>query len=199
MHLFHCLTIVHHLDRIVYHVIIVLCSNIAASIGWGASTSLLEFLVFLLVNRGMVVHPLRGRKKFSFLHVQTIMKIQIGRMIFLNGNCMEHRSDGMESIQEQIERVPWTVEPLITTIMGCAPWASPWVAKAQEVVNMLDTVCLQPKVWNNLSIIVGVNCNWTVPLPTVVWGSPILLSDGWACFNTCLFFSLMFNNSSCTY
>ena len=27
----------------------------------------------------------------------------------------------------------------------------PWVARAEEVVNMLDIVCLQPKVWNNPS------------------------------------------------
>ena len=34
---------------------------------------------------------------------------------------------------------------------GCAPWAIPLLAKAEELVNMLDTVCLQPKAWKNLS------------------------------------------------
>ena len=44
------------------------------------------------------------------------------------------------------------VEEVVRSLTGCAPCAFPWVAKAEEVVNMLDTVCLQPKVWNNLSI-----------------------------------------------
>ena len=37
-------------------------------------------------------------------------------------------------------------EPSVLHLMGCFPWVSPMVAKAEESVNILDTVCLQPKV-----------------------------------------------------
>ena len=48
--------------------------------------------------------------------------------------------------ENELKGVPWTIEPSIATMMGCALWASPWVVKAEEVINMLDTICLQQKV-----------------------------------------------------
>ena len=40
------------------------------------------------------------------------------------------------------------------TITECSPWASRRVANAEESVNILDTVCLQPKVLYDLGVII---------------------------------------------
>ena len=60
---------------------------------------------------------------------------QVSLICFCRTWCLERKSDTVVHPQ----------------LMECSPWAFPWVARAEESVSILDIVCLQPKVWNNLS------------------------------------------------
>ena len=45
----------------------------------------------------------------------------------------------------------WDSKSTKRGVTECSPWPSPSVTKAEESVNILDTFCLQPKIWNDLS------------------------------------------------
>ena len=51
--------------------------------------------------------------------------------------------------EQQENKIP-TRKP--NSLTECSPWTSLRVANAEESVNILDTVCLQAKVWNDLNI-----------------------------------------------
>ena len=94
----------------------------AVSNGRGASTSLVELLVFL-VNRGMGVHLLMGFRKLSFLLVQTIVKPNLGEQISLKAITFQPKPTqgqpnkwdidpiGWNPLEIKLKGVPWTIEP----------------------------------------------------------------------------------------
>ena len=70
-------------------------------------------------------------------------------------NDIHSRRIDLTSSQEYHGLESWSMLPWRT---GCAHWAFPLLAKAEELVNMLDTVCLQPKVWKKSKYLACYQC-----------------------------------------